>query len=141
MSGYLLDTTVMSELRKGRRCDDTLRTWFDAAVSDELFLSVLVTGEIRRGIEQIRRRDPDAAGHLDAWLSKLRDHYADRILPITEGIAELWGQAGLEQPLPPNDGLLAATAQWHGLVVVTRIVSDFVDAGVDVLNPFAVSKG
>jgi len=134
--GYLVDTNIISELRKGPRCAPSVRAWFDGTSSDELFLSVLVTGEIRRGIELIRRRDPESAQHLDAWLARLRRHYDDRILPITEDITELWGQYGLERPLPPIDGLLAATAQYHHLVVVTRNVSDFSDIAVDLLNPF-----
>ncbi|MCK5802416.1 MAG: type II toxin-antitoxin system VapC family toxin [Lentisphaeria bacterium] len=136
MRGYLLDTNVISELRKGPRAAPSVRAWFDDTSSDELFLSVLVTGEIRRGIERIRRRDLVSAQHLDAWLAGLRHHYDDRILPVTEDIAELWGQSGLVRPLAPIDGLLAATAQYHHLVVVTRNVSDFADAPADVLNPF-----
>ncbi len=137
MKGYLLDTNIVSELRKGARCAPPVRAWFEQVASDELFLSVLVTGEIRRGIELIRRRDPESSRHLDAWLSRLRRYYDERILPVTEDITELWGQLGLDRPLPPIDGLLAATAQYHGLVLVTRNVTDFAHAGVRVFDPFA----
>lgn len=137
MSGYLLDTNVVSELRKGERANHGVQTWFDASEPDELFLSVLVIGELRRGIELIRRRDVATARALERWLRTLERVYAERILPVTISICDRWGRIGLERPVPPIDGLLAATALDHRLTLVTRNETDVARCGVDVLNPFS----
>ena len=137
MRGFLLDTNVISELRKGARANAGLREWFDSVESNQLFVIVLVIGEVRRGIEQIRRRDPRSAQHLEAWLMHLREEFADRILGVSEEIAELWGELGLDAPLPPIDGLIAATALYHGLTLVTRNEKDVSRAPVAIINPFS----
>jgi predicted nucleic acid-binding protein len=134
---YLLDTNVVSELRKGARCDAGVTAWLAGAQDDELFLSVLVVGELERGIEQVRRRDPDAAAALGRWLRQITRAYGDRILPITLPIARLWGRLGAPDPVPTLDGLLAATALHHDLVLVTRNVKDMARTGAQLLNPFA----
>lgn len=105
-------------------------------MDEDLHLSVLVVGEIRRGVEAIRRRDPDGGAALDAWLAKLCATYDDRIFPVTRPIAEVWGLLNVPNPLPAVDGLLAATAKVHGLTIVTRNVKDIERTGVPVLNPF-----
>ena len=133
---YLLDTKVLSEVRKKANCDPGVAVWFGRVQSDELFLSVLSLGEIRREIELRRPRDPTAAGHLERWLVGLETHYADRILPLSAAIADRWGRLSPAQPLPAIDGLLAATCLEHKLTMVTRNVSDFKRAGVVTLNPF-----
>ena len=102
-----------------------------------LFLSVLVIGEIRRGANRIRRRDPAAGGALDQWLENLTTTYTDRILPVTLPIARLWGSFGVPDPVPTVDGLFAATASHHGLVLVTRNVKYVERTGVRYENPFA----
>jgi toxin FitB len=137
VTGYLLDTNVLSELRKRERCDARVRHWFAAVEDDAIFLSVLVVGEVRRGIELIRRRDVATGRALDRWLRGLERRFEDRILPVTIEICDRWGRIGLEQPLPPIDGLLAATALHHGLTLVTRNVTHAKRSGADVLNPFA----
>ena len=137
MNGFLLDTNVVSELRKRQRCDAGVRRWFSEVAADELFLSVLVIGELRGGVERIRRRDSAAARALDAWLRRLEHAYQDHILPVTLEICDRWGRLGVEQPLSPIDGLLAATALQHDLAFVTRNVPDVAQSGVDVLNPFS----
>lgn len=137
MNGFLLDTNVVSELRKRQRCDAGVRRWFSEVAADELFLSVLVIGELRGGVERIRRRDSAAARALDAWLRRLEHAYQDHILPVTLEICDRWGRLGVEQPLSPIDGLLAATALQHDLAFVTRNVPDVARSGVDVLNPFS----
>jgi predicted nucleic acid-binding protein len=104
---------------------------------DEVFLSVLTLGEIRRGIELHRAKDTKAAGALERWLLGLESHYAERILPISSAIAERWGRLCLNQPLPVSDGLIAATGLEHKLTIVTRHVSDFQRSGVNTLNPFS----
>jgi predicted nucleic acid-binding protein len=133
---WLIDTNVLSELRKGPRGAPAVRRWFEAHVGEEHFTSVLVMGEIRRGIESKRRRDPEGAGALDAWASRLEADFASRILPIDAVVAERWGRLNVPDPLPAVDGLLAATALVHDLSVVSRNVRDFARAGVRVLDPF-----
>ena len=134
---YLLDTNVISELRKGERADPNVAAWFVGIADEEVFLSVLTIGEIRRGIESVRRRDPDSAAALDRWLNLMSETHGDRILPIDRAIAEEWGRMNTPDPLPVVDGLLAATARVLGLTLVTRNVADVAGTEVQLLNPFA----
>ena len=140
MSGFLLDTNVVSELRKERRCDPGVRRWMEGTVAEQLFVSVLVLGEIRQGIERIRTRDQAQARALEKWLLGLSTEFAERILPVDERVADEWGRLGLQQPVPALDALLAATAIVHGLTVVSRDEDGFRNTGARVLNPFAKSK-
>jgi predicted nucleic acid-binding protein len=133
---YLVDTNVLSELRKGKRCQQAVGAWFAAVDGDELFLSVLVIGEMQRGADRIRRRDPKGANALDRWLGNITATYAERILPVTLAIARLWGSFGAPDPIPTVDGLLAATAVHHELVLATRNVKDVARTGVQIMNPF-----
>jgi predicted nucleic acid-binding protein len=133
---YLLDTNVISELRKGERADANVTAWFASVAEDEIFLSVLTIGEIRRGIESVRRRDPDSAAALDRWLNLVSEAHGDRVVPIDRTIAEEWGRMNVPDPLPVVDGLLAATAQVLGLTLVTRNVADVKGTGVELLDPF-----
>jgi len=137
MSGFLLDTNVVSEVRKGRRTNPHVAAWFNSVGHDDLFLSVLVIGEIRKGVEQARPHDPAKARALDVWLTGLERQYADKILPITSAVADLWGRLSSMRPLSTVDGLLAATATVHNLTLVTRNVLDVAHTGVKLLNPFA----
>jgi predicted nucleic acid-binding protein len=134
---YLLDTTVISELRKGGHADSNVTAWFTGVPDEEIFLSVLTIGEIRRGIKNVRRRDPDSVAALDRWLVVLSEAHADRIVQIDRAIAEEWGRMSLPDPLPVIDGLLAATARVLGLALVTRNIADVKGTGVELLNPFA----
>jgi predicted nucleic acid-binding protein len=140
MSGCLIDTNVLSELRKGKDCDAGVRHWFEGAAEDELFVSVLVLGEIRQGIERIRPRDPAQARALEKWLQLVATEFADRLLPVDENVADKWGRLGLRQPVPILDAFLAATALVHQLTVVTRDETGFRNTGVAVLNPFSKFK-
>jgi predicted nucleic acid-binding protein len=98
---YLVDTKVISELRKGERADPGVASWFaDLAEEEEVYLSVLTLGEIRRGIESIRRRDPEAGGALESWLGRVSEAHRDRILPIDRSTAEEWGRMNVPDPLP-----------------------------------------
>jgi predicted nucleic acid-binding protein len=133
---FLLDTNVLSELRKGKRADPGVVAWFAEAPEEELFLSVLVAGELRQGVERLRRRDLDAAERLDRWLVALLASYADRIIPLDLRIAELWGRLNVPDPLPAVDGLLAATALAHDLTLVTRNIRDVSRTGVRLVDPF-----
>ena len=133
---YLLDTNVISEIRKPDP-DAGVSDWFSETASDELYLSVLVVGEIRQGIERLRRRrDRRQANVFERWLNVLKDDFAARLLPISAAIAERWGFLSATQPLPVIDGLLAATAIEHGLTFVTRDSGTFAGTGVPVLNPW-----
>lgn len=102
----------------------------------EQYLSVITLGEIRRGVEQRRLKDPRAATELERWLLALQTHHAEKVLPITHQVAERWGRISPKQPLPTADGLIAATALENDLVVVTRNTADFERSGVETLNPF-----
>jgi hypothetical protein len=132
---YLLDTCVLSELRKPG-CNPGVSSWVARLQPHEAFLSVLTLGEIRRGIELQRLKSPAAAAGLERWLNGLEAHYGDRILPISAAVADTWGRLAPHQPLPVSDGLIAATALEHKLTVVTRNVADFRRSGVNLLNPF-----
>jgi len=136
MTGYLLDANVISEIRKGSRADPNLRSWFQSIQEEELFLSVLVLGEVRSGVERIRTRDPAQAQALERWLLDLEAIYADRIFPITSEIADRWGRLSAVDPPSVVDCLMAATALENGLTLVTRNTHDLKRTGVKFLNPF-----
>ncbi len=132
---WLVDTNILSELRKGDRADGGVRAWFDDAREEDLFTSVLVLGEIRRGIESIRRRDGPSAMALEQWLERLSIDFAERVLAVDARVADRWGGLNVPEPIPTVDGLLAATALVHDLVLVTRNVRDVERTGVRILDP------
>ncbi len=136
MNGYLLDTNVISELRKRERCNPRVEAWAASVADSREFLSVLVVGELVRGANLKRKTDPKTADALDAWIARLTQLYGDRILPVTLDIAHEWGRLSAMRPLPPEDGLLAATAVVHRLTLVTRNVRNVDGLGVTVLNPW-----
>lgn len=134
---YLLDTNILSELRKGDRCNISVAAWEKAElIPHQGAVSVIALGEIRKGIEHIACRDPTAASHLEAWLQGLRRHFAEQILPITADIADEWGRLNAQRPLPAADSLLAATANVHKLILATRNTGDLLHVPVDMVNPF-----
>jgi len=135
--GYLIDTNVLSELQKGNRCHAGVQAWYAAVDAEDLFLSVLVIGEIRLGIERLRRRDTAQSVRLEQKLAAVETRMAGRILPITQAIAERWGCLNIPDPLPVIDSFLAATALEYDLTLVTRNVRDVERTGVRLLNPFA----
>lgn len=134
---FLIDTNVVAELRKGPRANPNVRAWFAALEPDAIVLSVLTIGEVRRGIESVRRRDTVAARSLERWIRRLTAEHQDRILPVDLSVVEAWGRLNVPDPLPVVDGLLAATAQVHGLTLATRNVKDVARTGVPLVNPFA----
>jgi len=140
MTGYLLDTNVISEIRKASRANSNLLAWFDTTTEEELFLSVLVLGEIRSGIERIRQKDPVQTRSLERWLVTLETNYSERTLPVTSAIADQWGKLTALSPLSVVDGLMAATALVNDLTLVTRNILDVKRTGVKVYNPFLSSK-
>ena len=133
---FLLDTNIVSALRRPARTHARLLAWFTDQAPDELYLSVLTVGEIRQGIEQLRRRDASQAQVLGHWLDDLTRLYGDRLLPMDSLVADDWGRLRAIRTLPVVDTLLAATARVHNLTLVTRNEKHFTDLGVTVLNPF-----
>jgi predicted nucleic acid-binding protein len=142
---YLIDTNVISELRKGRRANPGVRAFFFEVTQAEqpLFLSVVTIGELRRGVELIRHRgDTDQARRLEAWLTDLLLHYSDHLLDINADVCQTWGwlrvphhdSCFLENAI---DKLIAATALVHDLILVTRNERDFRLPGLRLLNPFS----
>jgi predicted nucleic acid-binding protein len=134
---FLVDSNVLSELRKRERANARVREWFTSVTDNELFLSVLTIGEIRRGIDSIQRRDQARALALNRWFHALVTQHQDRILVVDREVAEAWGRMNVAATLPVIDSLLAATAQVHGLTVATRNTKDLSRTGVPCLNPFA----
>ncbi len=137
---YLLDTNVVSELRK-RRPDPHVLAWYGGIASADLFISVLTVGEIRLGIERLRRKDTTQADLLEQWLRGLQVTYADHIVDVDTGIAEQWGRLNVPDPLPVMDGLLAASAKARGWTLVTRNIADLARSGVPIVNPFDPPSG
>jgi len=133
---FLIDTNIISEVRKGARCNPGLAKWWAEVPEGDLWLSTLILGEIRRGVELACRRDPDKAAVLEAWLGEVVSAFGDRLLPVDAAVADEWGRMSAIRPVPVIDALLAATAKAHGLTLVTRNEADVAGLGVQVLNPF-----
>ena len=135
---FLLDTNVLSEIRKGARCHPSVHQWAREVLLVSIgYVSVIALGEIRKGIEIIQRRDPESASHLGRWLEELKDEYSGRTLPVSVQVAEEWGRLNAVRPMPAADSLMAATANVHRLTLVTRNTGDLAATGARLLNPFA----
>jgi toxin FitB len=132
---FLLDTNVISEVRK-RSPDPGVREWLASVPESDLYLSVLVVGEIRQGIERLRRRDPAQAAPYETWISALLRGFSDRLVPVTAEVCEEWGRLNVPDPLPVIDGLMAATAKVRDWTFVTRNVAGLARTEVRLLNPF-----
>ena len=130
---YLVDTNVVSEARRGAA---EAVAWLRSVNPLDVHLSVITLGEIMRGIALKQKSDPRAASHLAQWLQTLRRNHADRILPVTDQIAVEWGRIAAQRPRGDADGLIAATAIVHDLIIVTRNVGDFEETRASVLNPW-----
>ncbi len=133
---FLIDTNVISEVRKGDDCDSAVAAWWQDVAEDELWLSSLVLGEIRKGVELVRRNDMRRAIAIERWLADVISSFAERILPVDTAVAEHWGRMNATRPVPVIDALIAATAKTNGLILVTRNEGDVKGLGVTVLNPF-----
>ena len=133
---FLIDTNVISEVRKGPRCDANVAAWYAAIEDDDLYLSVLVLGEIRRGIERARAGEPAKARALEQWLSVVSRSFGNRILPVDQRVAEEWGRMRAKRSAPVIDALLAATARVYDLTLATRNTADVAGLGAEVVNPF-----
>ena len=137
---YLIDTNIISEVRKGDRCDQHVSAWYASIADRDLFLSTLVLGEIRKGIELARPREADKAAALERWLRQVEAAFGSRVLGIDNAVSDQWGRMSAIRPIPVIDGLLAATAMTNGLTLVTRNDRDIVGLGAAVLNPFRIGK-
>ena len=136
---YLVDTNVISEIRKNSKAHKGVRVFFKKATREDtpLYISVITAGELRRGVELIRHRgDVQQANLLEEWLTAVLAKYHDSILSISPDIAQLWGTLRVPHAENSLDKLIAATALIYNLTVVTRNHKDFVKTGVKVLNPF-----
>ncbi|NUP61104.1 MAG: type II toxin-antitoxin system VapC family toxin [Nonomuraea sp.] len=132
---YVLDTNIVSEMTKRLR-NPSVQAWLDTVTGPNHYLSVLAFGEIRKGVELLRRRDPLQAGGYESWLNRLQQEFRTRILPIIAAVAEEWGRMQATRPLPIVDGLIAATARAHDRILVTRNVKDFAGLDMKTINPF-----
>ncbi|WP_414440033.1 type II toxin-antitoxin system VapC family toxin [Burkholderia sp. 22PA0106] len=136
---YLVDTNVISEVRKRDRADKGVTAFFRKAAQDDvdLYLSIVTIGELRRGVEIIRHRgDKAQATRLEKWLVGILQEFDQNILAADEEVGQLWGRLRVPHPEHALDKLIAATALIHDLTVVTRNVEDFTGTGARVLNPF-----
>jgi predicted nucleic acid-binding protein len=135
---YLLDTNVISESRKGKKANPGMQKFWRSVDPDAIYLPVQSIGEIRRGVEIVKRRGDSAqAKILEVWLQTLATVYADRILSFDGDCAQVWGalmSAGNQHPI---DKQIAAIALIHDMTVVTRNTSDFIGTGVSLVNPFS----
>ncbi|MBV1703128.1 MAG: type II toxin-antitoxin system VapC family toxin [Hyphomicrobiales bacterium] len=130
---YLVDTNVVSEARRGT--PEVVR-WLRSVDPLAIYLSVITLGEIMRGIAVRQKTDPRSAVQLTEWLQSIRREHADRILTFTDPIALEWGRIAALRPRGETDGLIAATAIVHDLIIVTRNVRDFDDTRASVINPW-----
>jgi predicted nucleic acid-binding protein len=138
---FLVDTNVLSELRKRERGHPNLYAWTETTGWSAIHTSWVAIAEIKRGVELIRRRDKPQGIVLQAWLTEILDRLHDRILPVDRAVAEVWADLMVPNPRPPLDALIAATARAHGLTLVTRNVRDFADCGVTLLDPWNDVRG
>lgn len=136
---FLIDTNVISEGRKGQAADPGVRNFFSQCrdQNPHLWLSVVTVGELRRGVDLIRKRGDDVqADRLESWLSSVLEEFSDFILPFDLDTAQVWGRLRVPHPENILDKQIAATALIHDLTVVTRNTDDFASTGVRLLNPF-----
>jgi len=140
---YLLDTNVISELRKGKssKADKNVVAWANTVPATRLFLSVITVLEIETGILLLERRDPAQGAVLRSWLnSHLLPAFSDRVLVVDTAVAQCCAKLHVPNPRSDRDAIIAATAMVHDLTVVTRNIDDFSPTGVDMLNPWQFSS-
>jgi toxin FitB len=136
---YLLDTNVLSELRKldSKNCNANVKAWFSTCKPSQLFTSVICLLEVERGILQVARKDAAQAKRLRHWFDTyLIPGMQERTLPVTQAIASLCAALHVPDPKPEMDALIAATARVHGFTLVTRNTKDFEPMGARCINPW-----
>jgi predicted nucleic acid-binding protein len=133
---FLLDTNVLSELRKGSKADPRVLKWSRTHAKQRHCVSAVSIGEIRKGIELLRKKSPGQCPAFERWLARIKSDFASEILDITDEVAEQWGVLMAERFRPVVDCYLAATALVHGLKLVTRNTADFEGTGVGLVNPW-----
>jgi predicted nucleic acid-binding protein len=134
---YVLDTNVVSELRKTRKADRNVATWAASVPASVLFLSVITVLELEQGILLIKRRDPAQGAVLRGWLEyQVLPAFADRVLPIDTAVAQRCARLHVPDPSSERDALIAATTLVHSMTILTRNVADFEPTGVQVINPW-----
>jgi len=136
---YLIDTNIVSEIRKRERANKGVRAFFRRAAKEgnHMYLSVITVGELRRGVEIVRHRgDTTQTALLETWLGIVLNEFARHILPVDDHVAQLWGKLRAPRAEHALDKLIAATALIHDLTVVTRNIDDFAHSGLRLLNPF-----
>lgn len=137
---FLIDTNVISEVRKGRNADSGVRALFHDIAKEKapVYVSAVTIGELRRGIEKIKyRNDTQQAQRLERWLNTILEEYADHILDFDQQTAQVWGHLRVPNHKNALDKQIAATALIYSLTVVTRNPEDFKSCGVKLHNPFA----
>jgi len=136
---YLLDTNVLSEIRKGKRAHQAVRAWAEQQPLTSLAISVLTLLEIEIGIQRIARSDHDQADHLNAWLhQQIHPRFKERILLIDEAVIVQTAHLHVPDPAPERDALIAGTALAHRLIMVTRNTRDFARASnLKLFDPWA----
>ena len=136
---FVLDTNVISELRRGKpQQSDAVRAWAAAQPDGKLFMSAITLLELELGIQALERRTPPQGGSLRVWLSAVRAEFAGRILPFTENTAPLCAALHVPNPRPERDAMIAASAIEHKFALVTRSVADFAGTGVELINPWQI---
>lgn len=138
---FLLDTNIISEIRKGSRCDPNVSAWYASIDDSDLYLSTLVLGEIRRGIERVRSRDPTKANALERWLGEVSVAFDGRVLLVDNAVSDEWGRMSALRSIPVIDGLLAATAKVNRMALITRNDAEISGLGAKLLNPFRERSG
>ena len=138
---YILDTNVISELRKARsgKADKNVANWADSVAAADLYLSAITIQELEIGILLVERRDPAQGALLRVWMNThVLPAFSGRVLPVDIAVAQRSARLHVPNPRPVRDGLIAGTAQVHGMTLVTRNVADFQGISVPVLNPWDV---
>ncbi len=135
---YLLDTNILSEIRNPQKANPAVLTWFSAHRADRMYISAISIGEIKKGIENLRKKSPQQCPAFERWLDHLLRDYADDIVPICTSIMDTWGEMMAQRTLTALDSLIAATALNMNLTLVTRNEKDFTGVGIKVENPFSL---
>ena len=136
MSHFLLDTNVLSEIRKGVRGFSKVTAWYSNVPVSDVFISVITIGEMLYGAHLVRKRDPVKAMQIDAWCAETKKEFETHIIGVDLKIMEQWAKIAAVRTIPAFDAVLAATAKVHNLIVATRNTADFDGTGVLLFNPF-----